>query len=210
MFMGRFSKYFAIGFLLLVVMPLELYAQTVCNPVPVGNTNGVCQSTVKAKCFNQCAINCRNDGQCIFGCMVGQDYSPDRCYTNCNGFASTCLASCLQTVDCIDGGCNDVTQALSFKSGTVVFNRATSVWQRAVVVTNTSCSNLGNVKILLDSIAAGWTLKNADGATNLGVGYKTIQYLKSLDSATLVFEFARAGTAPLAYTLRATGENFTP
>lgn len=210
MFIGSLSRCLAFGLLLLVGTPIPLNAQTVCNPVPIGNTNGVCQSTIKAKCFNQCAIDCKNDGQCIFGCMVGQDFTPDRCYSNCNGFGPQCLESCLKTIDCIDGGCNDVTQALSIKSGPLTYNRATGLWQRAVVITNSSCTNLGSIKFLVDAIAAGWTLKNADGATTLGVGYKTIQYLKSLDATTVVLEFARAGTAPLTYTTRATGEKLTP
>jgi hypothetical protein len=33
--------------------------------------------------------------------MVGQDNNENRCYTNCNGFAPTCLDSCLQTIQAI-------------------------------------------------------------------------------------------------------------
>lgn len=57
--------------------------------------------SVKAQCFNACAVSCRNDGQCIFGCMVGQDYSAERCVADCDGFAPVCLQSCQQTLDCI-------------------------------------------------------------------------------------------------------------
>lgn len=86
---------FLLGCGLWMAMP-SAYAQDV---------GGFCQSTVKAKAFNTCAINCGNDGQCIFGCMVGQDFNRDRCYTNCNGFAPVCLDACLQTVDAIAEGC---------------------------------------------------------------------------------------------------------
>jgi hypothetical protein len=71
-------------------------------------------TTVKAACFNQCVINCRsvNDGDCINGCLFGQEFSVETCNLGCGGFAPSCLDSCLQTVDCItrtsgvEGACN--------------------------------------------------------------------------------------------------------
>jgi hypothetical protein len=113
-------------------------------------------------------------------------------------------------VRCITIGCSDVTHALKINMGTVVYNRSLGLWQQNVVLTNTACRNLGNLVYHLDALAAGWTLTNADGVTTLGVAYKTLVSLNSLASATLTLQFSRAGTAPLTYVPRATGEVFTP
>jgi len=63
--------------------------------------SGLTLPSVKAVCINECTLQCGDDGVCIFGCLVGQDYSVDRCQSDCNGFSSRCVDSCLQTIDCI-------------------------------------------------------------------------------------------------------------
>lgn len=116
----------------------------------------------------------------------------------------------MQTVECINIGCADVTHAFKINRGTVVYNRPLGLWQQNVVLTNTSCRNLGVLVYRLESLAAGWALTNADGVTGLGVGYKTLPFLSSLASTTLTLQFSRAGTTPLTYVPRATGQGFTP
>jgi hypothetical protein len=43
-----------------------------------------------------------DDGQCIFGCEVGQDFTTERCYSDCSGFSPLCLTTCLRAILCID------------------------------------------------------------------------------------------------------------
>jgi hypothetical protein len=112
------------------------------------------------------------------------------------------LDSCYQTVACISLPCSDATNALKIDRGTVVYNRSLGLWQQNVVLTNMACRNLGNLVYLLDWLAPGWTLKNADGVT--------VPMLNSLASATLTLQFSRAGTAPLTYVPRVNGVVFTP
>ncbi|MFO1414501.1 MAG: hypothetical protein U1F10_11485 [Burkholderiales bacterium] len=76
-----------------------------CAAVAHANGNSAC----RASTFNSCALACGNDGQCIFGCMVGQDFNLPRCYTDCNGFAPACLDSCLWTVNHITAYCTGVS-----------------------------------------------------------------------------------------------------
>ncbi len=209
-FIAKIFKSFTVGILLLAAN-VGLYAQTVCDPtVQIPNTNGICSNGVKNTCVSSCTAGCADIGQCIFGCEIGGIDSVDTCTSSCTGLGAACLNSCLQTVECINIGCNDVTPAFKINRGTVVYNRSLGLWQQNVVLTNTSCRNLGNLVYRLDSLATGWTLTNADGVTSLGVAYKTLPFLSSLASATLTLQLSRAGTAPLTYVPRATGDGFTP
>lgn len=81
-------------------------AVNLINKFQSGSVNGVCLPSIKSKCVNDCATRCVNDGECIFGCEVGQDFTVDRCYSDCAGFNSRCLDSCLQTIDCIKRDCS--------------------------------------------------------------------------------------------------------
>ena len=81
----------------------------------VGVTSGYAQTTnsctaaIKSKAVTDCAVKCGNDGQCIFGCEVGQDFTVDRCYSDCNGFSSTCLNSCLAVINTINAACETMS-----------------------------------------------------------------------------------------------------
>ncbi len=210
MFIGKLFKCFTVGILLLLAN-VGLYAQAVCDPtLPVPEINGICSNAVKNACVSVCTVRCGDNGQCIFGCEIGGINNLDTCSSSCTGLGSPCLDSCFQTVACVSRGCADATQSLNINRGTVVYNRSLGLWQQNVVLTNKSCRNLGNLAYHLDALAPGWTLRNADGVSVLGVAYKTIPFLSSLASATFTLQFSRAGTAPLTYVPRATGETFTP
>ncbi len=209
-FIAKLFKCFTVGILLLAAN-LDLYAQAVCDPtVQLPNINGICSNVIKNSCVSACTARCADIGECIFGCEIGGINNVDTCSSSCTGLGAACLDSCLQTVDCINIGCGDVTPAFKINRGTVVYNRSLGLWQQTVVLTNTSCRNLGNLLYRVDALAPGWTLQNADGVTGLGVGYKTLPFLSSLASTTLTLQFTRAGTTPLTYVPRATGEGFTP
>lgn len=209
MFIAKLFKCFTVGILLLAAN-VDLYAQAVCDPtVQLPVINGICSSVTQNACVSACKVRCGDSGQCIFGCEIGGINNNDTCSSSCTGLGAACLDSCLQTVACISLACNDATKALKINRGTVVYNRPLGLWQQNVVLTNTACRNLGNLVYHLDSLAPGWTLTNADGVT-LDVAYKALPMLNSLASATLTLQFSRAGTAPLTYVPRATGEVFTP
>ncbi len=210
MFIAKFFKCFTVGVLLLVAN-VGLYAQAVCDPaVQIPNINGICSSVIQQSCVSTCDARCGDDGPCKFGCQIGGINNADTCSSSCTGLGSPCLDSCLQTTECINTGCTDATHAFKINRGTVVYNRSLGVWQQNVVLTNRSCLNLGNLACRLDALAPGWTLTNGDGATGLGVAYKTLPFMNSLASTTLTLQFSRAGTAPLTYVPRATGDVFTP
>ena len=210
MFIAKLFKCLTVGNLLLAAN-VGLYAQAVCDPtVQLPNINGICSNVIKNTCVRACTANCADVGECIFGCEIGGINNSDTCSSSCSGLGAACLDSCLQTVECINIGCGDVTHALKINRGTVVYNRSLDLWQQNVVLTNTSCRTMGNLLYRLDALAPGWTLKNGDGVTGLGVAYKKLISLNSLASTTLTLQFSRAGTAPLTYVPRATGEGFTP
>lgn len=209
-FIAKLFKCFTVGILLLAAN-LDLYAQAVCDPtVQIPNVNGICSSVIQQACVSACDARCGDDGPCKFGCQIGGINNADTCTSSCTGLGAPCLDSCFQTVECINLGCVDVTKAFKINRGTVVYNRSLGLWQQNVVLTNTSCRNLGNLVYRLESLAPGWTLKNADGVTGLSVGYKSLPFFSSLASMTLTLQFSRTGTAPLIYVPRATGEGFTP
>lgn len=210
MFIAKLFKRFTVGILLLAAN-VALYAQAVCDPlVHIPNINGICSSRIQQACVSACDAGCGDDGPCKFGCQIGGINNADTCDSSCTGLGAPCLDSCLQTVECINIGCVDVTKALKINRGTVVYNRSLGLWQQNVVLINTSCRTLGHLVYRLDALAPGWTLTNADGVTDLGVAYKTLPLLNSLASTTLTLQLSRAGTAPLTYVPRATGEGFTP
>lgn len=210
MFIAKLFKCFTVGILLLVAN-VGLYAQAVCDPtVPVPQTNGICSNAVKNACVSVCTVRCADVGQCIFGCEIGGINNEDTCSSSCTGLGAPCLDPCLQTVACIIRDCRGATESLNINRGTVVYNRPLGLWQQKVVLTNKSCRNLGNLAYHLDSLAPGWTLRNVDGVSFLGVPYKNFPFLSSLASTTLTLQFSRVGTAPLTYDPRATGEAFTP
>jgi hypothetical protein len=93
-----------------------------------------CIPSVKAKAINDCALKCGDDGQCIFGCLVGQDLSIDRCYSDCNGFSPRCLSSCLTVIQDIALSCGGVQ---------VRYARSTAV-DPVINVTNTNAAG-GNL-----------------------------------------------------------------
>lgn len=195
------SKCIVLSALALLTFASALPAQGVCDPNLKGNSiGGICLPSVKSKCVNDCALRCGNDGECIFGCEVGQDFGVDRCYTDCSGFNPRCLDSCLQTIDCIGRDCLTVTPEVSINRGTVVFNRATQAWQQTVVVKNLSCHKLGSVNYRLTSLAPGWTLTNGDGVGPDGTPYKNLSDLPSLASVTVTLQLARTFTPTLNYT----------
>ncbi len=168
-----------------------------CTPIEGGPIGGACQSTIKARCFNECVINCRDDGECIFGCMVGQDFNADRCYPNCNGFSPLCLQSCLQTIDCISRGCS-VNNRIKINAGTIALNRTTGRWQQTLKLTNISCDRLESLVFNLQSVASGWRLTNGDNQAG-NAPFKNFGALDSTATTTLVLQFERTGTTPLSY-----------
>jgi len=76
------------------------------NNFQSGVTNGICSSTVQQNCVNQCDAGCGDVGACQFGCQIGGINNADTCSSSCSGLGDTCLAPCLQTVDCINRGCS--------------------------------------------------------------------------------------------------------
>ena len=207
MFVEKTIKNLIVGFVLMSVSLVQLPGQAVCDPTLklTGSVGGVCLPSVKAKCINDCAIRCGDDGQCIFGCLVGQDYSIDRCSADCNGFSARCLSSCLATIDCINLSCADVTGELKINRGTVVYNRATLRWEQTILLANLSCINLTNLVFRLEALGPDWTVANADGLTASGTSYKILAKLDSLATASVRLQFNHTGTQALTYTTRVTG-----
>jgi len=98
---------------------------------------------------------------------------------------------------------------LTLKPGAVVFNRATRVWEQNVQVTNKSCQNLTNMAIVLESLAAGWTLQNGDGTRN-GAPYRLLLPINSLVTYTITLRFNRTGTTALRYSPKFLGDPVAP
>ena len=139
---------------------------------------------------------------CIFGCEIGQINNVDQCHVEC-GADNQCLNSCLLTVECIAGGCNDVTGQLAINRGVIVYNRAAQVWQQTVVIMNLGCDRMTNLGYFLDSLSAGWGLTNGDGATAAtGIVFKKVGSLDPMSATTITLQFSRTGISAFAYTPR--------
>jgi hypothetical protein len=108
-------------------------------------------------------------------------------------------------VECIGIGCGDVTAQLNINRGTVIYNRASQVWQQTVVVTNAGCTSLTNLVYRVESLAPGWTLTNASGVSLSGVPYMTLTPLASLAKTTITLQFSHTGTTALSYITQVDG-----
>jgi len=175
----------------------SLTGQTGCKP-----DDGVCLPSVKSQCVSDCSQRCGDVGECIFGCEIGQFTSVDQCTFDCNGLGEPCLQSCLVTVDCINLGCNVVTDKLNISRGAIVYNRSTKVWQQTIVVTNSGCTDLTGLAYFVDSLSSGWGLTNGDGTTTGGLVYKKLGSLQSQSVTTITLLFSRTGATVFDYTPR--------
>ena len=172
-----------------------------------GSPGGVCLPSIKSQCVSDCSQQCGDVGECIFGCEIGQFTSTDQCNFDCNGLGDACVQSCLATVTCITNGCEgNFTDKVALNLGTIVYNRATGIWQQTVRVTNISGETLGDLAYVVDTLASGWTVINADGVTSqlvpAGSPYKNFADLASNATATVVLQFSRAGTGAFTYSPR--------
>jgi hypothetical protein len=179
------------------------------------------QSTsCKQNAVNQCTATCADIGECIFGCEVGSISSADTCSARCSTLGSLCLDSCLRVTNQI-ANCAYVTGEITVNCGTLVYNRATQVWQQTVRITNTSTADtMDFVGFVLDSLVAGWTLTNGDGVTAVlapaGSPYKNLgspvisnspstgpggdaASLAPGASTTVTLTFTRTGTPSFGY-----------
>ena len=99
----------------------------------------------------------------------------------------------------------DVTSKFSVSSNLPSFNRGTGKWTQNVTVTNSGPAVTG-LAFVLDSLAAGWTLANADGVTAVtspaGSSYKIVGSVGAGASATFQLQYTRVGTPALTYTPR--------
>ena len=99
----------------------------------------------------------------------------------------------------------DVTSKFSVSSNLPSFNRGTGKWTQNVTVTNNGPAVTG-LAFVLDSLAAGWTLANADGVTAVtspaGSSYKIVGSVGAGASATFQLQYTRVGTPALTYTPR--------
>jgi hypothetical protein len=193
--------------LLGALLAAQAAGQTCLSDFKAGEfSKSYCLSTIKAKCFNQCAIDCRNDGYCLFGCSVGQDFDSNRCETNCAEYGAACLTSCLKTIECISGDCGDVTLGVTIVHGAIVYNRLTQRWQQTVLITNNTCVPITKPVYYLASLSPGWTLTNGIVNTAYAAPLKEIPTtIDPLGMVSLTLEFTRTGTTAFSYTPRVSG-----
>ena len=168
---------------------------------------GVCLPSVAASCVSDCSQQCGDDGECIFGCQIGQFTSVSQCTFDCNGLGDSCNNSCLKTVQCIAAGCSsNVTNEVMMNLGAIVYNRATGVWQQTVKIANATSETLCDLGFILDTLATGWTVTNSDGATTgllpAGSPYKNYGDLAPGATATITLQFTRTGTPMFTYSPR--------
>ena len=100
------ASYLCVCLLPLVALTSELWGQTV---------GGICLPSVKSKCVSDCSLACGANGNCIFGCELGQVNNVDQCHVEC-GADDICLQSCLTTVNCIAIGCSNAFQVKYFSN----------------------------------------------------------------------------------------------
>jgi hypothetical protein len=162
-----------------------------------------CVNNAMIACFDGCN-NPLNFQECIIGCAAGGNVSPQNCRDQCFNDA-TCESTCMANVNAIRA-CVGATQKVDVVRGAVALNRATGTWQQTLKLTNnTALETLQNLVLVLDELAAGWTLANADGASQVlqpsGRPFKNVaDRLAPGASVTLVLQFARTGTPAFSYT----------
>jgi len=76
------------------------------NNFQSGTVDGICPTSVRQNCVNQCNAGCSDIGECIFGCEIGGINKPDQCAHSCSTLGQLCLDSCVQTGDCITRECS--------------------------------------------------------------------------------------------------------
>jgi hypothetical protein len=190
---------------------VSLLQLSLCSPMLPGQSAckapAVCDNSVKNACVNICTAACADIGECIFGCEIGGINNIDTCASSCTGLGTPCLNSCLATVQCISLGCGaNVTSDVALNLGAPVLNRATGVWQQTVKITNTCGDTLSSIALVLDTLAAGWTVTNSDGTTTAlqpsGSPYKNFGDLAVNATATITLQFTRTGTPAFTYSPR--------
>jgi hypothetical protein len=100
---------------------------------------------------------------------------------------------------------SNVTGQFTISNFAPGFNRGTNKWTQTVTLTNNGAA-IANGALVLDNLAAGWTLTNGDGTTIAttpsGSPYKIFGALGSGGTVTFQLTFNRLGTTAFGYTAR--------
>jgi hypothetical protein len=171
--------------------------------VSQGASASVCKDTTINACYATCS-NPDTFAECVLGCGVANSNDPKACSSSCSTDKS-CLNSCYNAVNMIKN-CAYASGEITASCGALVLNRSTQIWQQTVHVTNTSSTEaLGGLAFVLDSLASGWTLTNADGLTETsGSPYRNFGSLAPGASANVTLTFSRTGTPAFSYVTRVT------
>ena len=197
-------------------MPLSTLFQTISKFALLSTlsataifSQGICSNQIKNDAVNACTSSCGDIGECIFGCEIGGINDVDVCQSSCTGLGSVCLNACLSVTQQITRACtqtSDVTSSLTFKLGTVVYNRATGMWQQTVVITNTTENTVNAPGYILDALNSGWTLFNRDGTTSqllpTGSPFKNLGPVPPNSAVSVTLQFTRTGATALTYSPR--------
>ena len=105
----------------------------------------------------------------------------------------------------MNGAGKQLGQVVVNTSGVEVYDRGIGRWKKTVTIQNTGAA-LSNAAIVLDSLAAGWTLTNGDGVTvavaPLGSSYKIVGVIGAAQTVSVQLQFTKTGALPLTFTAR--------
>lgn len=172
------------------------------------NQTQTCIDNAVIACFDRCD-DPLNFQECLVGCAAGGYASTQLCSDECFN-NPICESNCMRVAERAQI-CVGATQKVDIVRGALALNRSTGVWQQTVRLTNnTPLETLSNLVLVLDTLAPGWSLANADGTTvDLAPFHSPYKEaagkLAPGQSVTLVLRFARTGTptfsyAPVVYT----------
>lgn len=161
-----------------------------------------CIDNAVVACFDRCE-DPLNFQECLVGCAAGGYASTQLCSDECFN-NPICESNCMRVAERAQI-CIGASQKVDIVRGALSLNRATGVWQQSVRLTNnTALETLHDVALVLDALAPGWTLANADGTTvtllPANSSYKEVAAkLLPGQAVTLVLRFARTGTPAFSY-----------
>lgn len=162
-----------------------------------------CIDNAVVACFDTCN-HPTTFQECIIGCATGANGNRQNCLDQCFG-DPVCLNRCLTSVADVQA-CYGATQKVTVVRGALTLNRSTGLWQQSLRLTNnTPLETLRDVALVLDALAPGWTLANADGTTvSLAPAHSPYKEVAAKllpgQSVTLLLRFARTGTPAFNYT----------